>query len=337
MIRQGILVAGNWIIDKVKLIDVYPEEEKLVNISSEHNSNGGSAYNVLMALVKLGSSFPLSALGLVGADPRGEQIVEHCRRLQIDTRQLRTMPGAHTSYTDVMTVAGTGKRTFFHQRGANAQLDIEHFNFEVSNARIFHLGYLLLLDQLDKIEENGVTRASKVFEAARSKGFVTSADIVSERSDRFRSVVPSALPHIDYLFVNEFEACKITGIQTTDESGQAIKAQCFQAAEKIIGMGVKQWVLLHFPEGVTAVSASGEKLFQPSVNLPASQIAGAVGAGDAFAAGVLMGVHEGSPMEHCLKLGVCAAASSLFHATSSDGIISKEECLKLPAKYGLRD
>lgn len=142
--RNGILVGGNWIIDQVKIIDTFPEEEKLVTIFSECQSNGGSAYNILKDFVKLGANFPLSGLGLVGDDDRGDFIIKECKELGIDTTQLRKILSAYTSYTDVMTVKSNARRTFFHQRGANALLDIEHFNFSISTAKIFHLGYLLL-------------------------------------------------------------------------------------------------------------------------------------------------------------------------------------------------
>ena len=59
MDRAGILIGGNWILDQVKLIDKFPEEQSLVNILHEYTSNGGSAYNIVMDLVKLGAPFPL--------------------------------------------------------------------------------------------------------------------------------------------------------------------------------------------------------------------------------------------------------------------------------------
>lgn len=39
-------------------------------------------------------------------------------------------------------------------------------------------------------------------------------------------------------------------------------------------------------------------------------------------------------MAHCLELGVCAAAASLFHSTCSMGVLNAEECLALPRRYG---
>ncbi|RZM22101.1 MAG: hypothetical protein EOO88_30455, partial [Pedobacter sp.] len=86
--RRGILVGGNWIIDQVKVVDAFPEEEKLVNILNEYSSNGGSAYNILKGLVKLNAGFPLDGVGLVGDDDRGTQIIQDCQDLGIDTSQI---------------------------------------------------------------------------------------------------------------------------------------------------------------------------------------------------------------------------------------------------------
>ena len=107
--------------------------------------------------------------GLVGDDADGRGIRDDCVARGIDVTQLRTTAAAPTSYTDVMTVEATGRRTFFHQRGANARLDIEHFDFRTTNARFFHLGYLLLLDRLDEVEGNE-TRACEVLRRARAAG-----------------------------------------------------------------------------------------------------------------------------------------------------------------------
>jgi sugar/nucleoside kinase (ribokinase family) len=336
MERAGVLVGGNWIIDQVKVIDIFPEEEKLVNIFSECNSNGGSAYNILKDLVKLKADFPLEGVGLVGDDERGSFIIKECASLGIDTAQIHKLAGTATAYTDVMTVKSTGKRTFFYQKGANAKLTTEHFNFSQSRAKIFHLGYLLLLDELDLILVDGATGAANLFKSAKEQGLITSADIVSEKSDRFKQVIPPSLPYIDYLFVNEYEAGMITGIETINSEGGLDLSNCYLAAERMLELGVRLWVILHFPDGAIAVHKNGQKLYQPSVALPLHLISGSVGAGDAFAAGVLMGIHENGDMDFCLMQGVCAAASSLFAATSSDGILPASECLLLSSRYGFR-
>lgn len=334
--KQGILVGGNWIVDHVKVIDVYPKEDQLANIIAESSCNGGSAYNVTKALAKLKAAFPLSAVGLVGEDEGGDRVICDCKNHGINTDQLRKTDEASTSYTDVMSVRGSGRRTFFHQRGANALLDIQHFDFSTGNEKIFHLGYLLLLDRLDIIEPDGLTRAAKVLQQAQAAGIITSVDIVSERSDRFHDVVWPALPYIDYLFVNEYEAAMIAETPTTDLREQLLLSSCYKAAHEILQKGVNKWVILHFPAGVIAVSKDGQEIYQPSLSVPDNKIIGSSGAGDAFAAGVLIGAHNGWEMADSLKLGVCAAASSLSEPTSSEGILPAEDCLSLAEAYGYK-
>ena len=200
--RVGILAGGNWILDFIKMIDVYPDENALANIKSQNSGNGGAPFNVLKAIRKMEFSIPLEGVGVLGDDEYGDDILDQCERLGLETRQMKRLKGVDTSFTDVMTVCSTGKRTFFHHRGANALLEEDDFDFKVSNAKFFHLGYLLLLDNLDKIHSDGLSGAAKVLKKAKDVGMFTSADIVSEQSDRYVEVIPPALPFIDFLLMS---------------------------------------------------------------------------------------------------------------------------------------
>src|SRR5690348_14450171 len=164
--RSGLLAGGNWIIDQVKLIDVYPQPEQLGNIRGQSQGTGGAPYNVLIDLAKSGAPFPLFGAGLVGQDDLGRQILADCRSHGINPRWIKTTPKAPTSYTDVMTEQGHGRRTFFHARGANALWDGRELdNFSSVRARIFHLGYLLLLDALDAPDAKFGTKAARLLSA----------------------------------------------------------------------------------------------------------------------------------------------------------------------------
>jgi sugar/nucleoside kinase (ribokinase family) len=270
----------------------------------------------------------------VGDDADGRAILADCARHRIGTAQLKVRAGAATSYTDVMTVRGTGRRTFFHQRGANALLDAGDFDFTTTRAKHFHLGYLLLLDRLDELDD-GRPRAAEVLARARAAGLTTSVDCVSEASDRFQRHILPVLPEVDVLLANDFEAEKITGI-ALNRDGQIDRAAVETAARRLIAQGVRQWAVIHFPEAVCACDAGGACVWQPSVALPAGFIAGAAGAGDALAAGVILGWHDGRPMQECLRQGVCAAAASLSHPSCSDGLKPLAECLALGGRFGFR-
>lgn len=332
--RNGILAGGNWILDYVKVIDVYPNENALANIMDQYVGNGGAPFNVLKAVHKMGFSIPMEGVGVVGDDEMGREILRQCKEMGIDRGQLKTLKDERTSYTDVMTVRDTGRRTFFHYRGANALLEEKDFDFAGSTAKIFHLGYLLLLDKLDTVGPDGVSGAAKVLKEAKDAGFITSADIVSEQSTRYRKVIPSSLPFIDILFINELEAKMLTDIGTFDEEGEFLVSKGFEAAESILQMGVRNWVVIHFPKGAIGLSKQGKRLFQPSVCVPQEKVKGAVGAGDAFAAGVLAAYHEEWDMEKCLLMGVCAAATSLLDSTASGSIMPWEECMAYGERLG---
>jgi sugar/nucleoside kinase (ribokinase family) len=333
--RRGLLAAGNWIVDYTKTIDVYPTQDALCNIVSESNGNGGSPYNLLINLARLEAPFPLEALGLVGNDKDGASIRADCQRHAINTGQLRICDEAHTSYTDVMSVKATGRRTFFHQRGANARLGPEHFDFAASRAKFFHLGYLLLLDRLDLPDPEHGTIAAAILKQASAAGFKTSIDVVSEDSDRFSTIVRPALKHTDYAIVNEFEAERTTGKIIRAERG-IDSVQLRAAGEELLEAGVREWVVIHFPEGAIAIGRNGRVLAQGSVRIPPENIVGAAGAGDAFGAGLLYGLHECKPIEECLRYAVCVAAASLADATCSGGIGSLVQCLQLGDACGFR-
>jgi sugar/nucleoside kinase (ribokinase family) len=334
--RKGILGAGNWIVDHVKVIDAWPSQDTLANIISDYRGTGGSPCNVLIDLAKLGADFPLTGAGIIGQDEPGDWILETCKTVGVNTALIRRTTDQPTSYTDVMTVASTGRRTFFHQRGANTLFDVDSIRLGTSDAKIFHLGYLLLLDKLDQPCAHFGTRAAELLDTASKLGFITSVDVVSEESDRFARVVLPTLPFLDIIFLNEFEAGQALKVKI--RQGEQIDVPVLlNSAETFLAAGVRRWVIIHFPEGALAMSRDGRRLFQPSLRMPPNQIAGAVGAGDAFAAGLLLGFHNDRPMEDCLVYGVCAAAASLRHPSTSGSVENISICLALGEEYGYRD
>jgi sugar/nucleoside kinase (ribokinase family) len=334
--RCGILCGGNWIIDQVKLIDVYPSPEKLANIRAQKQGTGGSPYNVLIDLARLGAGFPLLGAGHVGKDAMGTQILADCQAHKVDTKYLTPTAKADTSYTDVMTEQGGGRRTFFHYRGANALWAGADLDFSRCKARIFHLGYLLLLDALDADDKNHGTKAAALLAKAQAAGMKTSVDVVSEDSDRFNKLVTPALKHVDYCILNEIEAGKTTGFKTRTPDGKLDTVAIRHAAGALLQCGVKELVVIHFPEGGFARTRDGKDFWQTSLKLADKHIAGTAGAGDAFCAGVLMGLHESWDLQRCLLTGVCVAAASLSDPTCTAGVKPLATCLALAKKFGVR-
>lgn len=334
--RNGILGGGNWIVDAVKIVDTWPQQDALANILSESKGTGGSPFNVLLDIALMGAKFPLSALGLVGDDQNGQWIFEQCQKYGIDTANLQISKTAPTSYTDVMTVQGTGRRTFFHARGANAELDSAHCDFSKTNAKLFHLGYLLLLDRLDLPNEKYGTVAAEVLARAQAAGLKTSVEAVSEDSDRFERLITPILPYVDLCIMNEFEIGRMTHREVRTEGG--VRHEALRAAmQDLLEKGVRERVVVHYPEGASSLGRDGQFHQHGSVTLPSNYIKGAAGAGDAFSAGVLLAWHEGLPVEEGLRYGVCAAAANLSDETCTRGLRPLKDCLALGEQYGFRD
>lgn len=335
MTRTGFLAGGNFIIDHVKIIDAWPEQDMLAFIHRETSSNGGGPYNVLKDLAAMQVAYPLAAAGLVGKDANGDWILRDCSAAGIDTTQLHQTDAAPTSYTDAMTVSGTGRRTFFHQLGANAILGESHFDFSHTQAKIFHLGYLMLLTEMDRLLESGRTVASRVLEAAQAAGLLTSVDLVSSTNPQFQQITEASLPFTDFLILNEIEAGNATSTDLRAKVPDIAKIQA--VARKLLDQGVRREVIIHFEAGAVVAEKNGTLHHQPSLNLPAGFIAGATGAGDAFAAGYLHGTHEEWPVADRLKLAVCTAAMCLTHPTPSQGLKPVTDCLRLADELGFRE
>ena len=232
---------------------------------------------------------------------------------------------AATSYTDVMSEYDGGSRTFFHFRGANARLSAEHILQMESPARIFHLGYLLLLDELDKPDPQHGVVAARVLKELQAKGYETSVDVVSEEGGRFRSIVEPCLPHIDYFIVNEIEAGAVCGTQLRSPEGVLLRDRVEAAAETLMHRGIGRLCAIHFPEGGYALTREGDTCWCDAIPVAAKAIVSSVGAGDAFCAGMLYAQHERMPLRDALRLANASARFNLFSATSTGGAPTLEQ------------
>ena len=209
----------------------------------------------------------------------------------------------------------------------------EHVPVDRLKCRIFHLGYLLLLTRMDGPDRKFGTVAARLLERVRSVGIKTSVDVVSEESDRFCRIVPASLRHTDYLILNEIEAGRTTGVKVRNSRGRLDGKALVRSVEALYELGNMELVCVHMPEGAYMRFRDGRRISRGSLNLPKGYIAGTVGAGDAFCAGILYGLHEGWDPTECLKLGACAAAACLKHPSATEGVGSLRAVLKLSERY----
>ena len=326
--RRGFVCGGTWAVDRIKLIDQWPEQEKLARITGNDKQGGGSAHNLGVDMRKLDSTMPVDAIGLLGDDSDGDFLLEQARAIGIDTEQLHRTGGAATSYTDVMSVAGTGKRTFFHHVGTSDLLTPDHFDFSTTTCRVLHLGLLGLHRCLDNPWKEDANGWVTILKKAKSAGLDTNIELVSIEGERVRRACLPCLPHLNTLIVNDHEIGGLAAIPTVHD-GLTDRIRCREAAEAVLDEGNMRLVAVHFPEGAICVTADGQVFESESVHVPPERIGSTVGAGDAFAAGMLYALHEGWPIQNGLELAHAVAASSLRSQTTVGSVEDVDSCLEM--------
>lgn len=334
--REGICVAGNMIVDITYPVEGWPKQGELVHIHDGiARSTGGAVCNVVVDLAKLDDKLPLFAMGRIGEDAEGELIM----------RELGAHPNINldcviqegiSAFCNVMADVHNKQRTFFTYMGANARFVEEDIDWDKVTARIFHIGYILLLDALDQPDEEYGSKMAKLLHAAQQHGLKTSIDVVSEASDRFKRLVPPAMKYTDYCVINEYEAEQTTGIKLREPDGMLLMENIPLALRAMKDMGVSTWAVIHCPEGGYGLDEHDNFVSLGSLILPAGYIQGSVGAGDAFCAGVLYGAEKGWALDKSIDLGIAAAAASLSDASATAGMCSAREAMAMFEKYDRR-
>lgn len=345
--RCGIICGGCWTLDRIKMIDWWPQQEALAVIKDTDRQGGGSAHNLGIDICKLDASIPVEAIGMIGNDADGDFLWQTAVDNGINVNQLHRTSEAETSYTDVMADENTGKRTFFHHQGSNNLLNPGHFCFSETQCKVLHLGLLGVHQQLDGVwgeDENGWV---SVLKKAKAAGLQTNVELVSIDPARIRQLCLPCLPWLDTLIVNEYEIGALAEIETltseqqtsdddagdykarTTEEGGVIPSLCVEAAKKVLAFGSMALVVVHYPAGAICVRRDGQVVESSSVTVDASAIVNTVGAGDAFAAGMLYGLHESWSIEASLQLAHAVAAASLRSRTTVGSVESVQRCLAL--------
>jgi len=329
MNRNGICVAGNMIVDITYPVDVMPKSGQLVPITGDPiRTTGGAVNNVIVDLAKMDPQLPLQALGRIGRDGEGQFTMDYLHNFKnIDTSCVKEE--GITSFTLVMSENISRQRTFFTFGGAGDAFCEEDIDWDKVTAEIFHIGYILLLKSLDAEDPQYGTKMAKLLAAAQAHGLKTSIDVVTEASDRFKSKVTPALKYTDYCVINEEEAQATTGICLRDADGTLHPENMEAALKALKAMGVSTWAVIHCPEGGWGLDENNNFVFEASVKLPKGYIAGTVGAGDAFCAGVLLAAQKKLPLLDAIHLGAAAACASLRMPGATEGMVTMEEVLEL--------
>ena len=333
--RKGVLCAGTWCVDLNKVIAAWPAEDTSNEVLSIDRQGGGSGHNMAMDLKRLDPNLPVDAMGLVGHDDDGRFLLGQCDAFGVERSHLQARAEAPTLCVDAFCVAGSGRRTHFYYQGVAALLAPSDFDFARSQARILHLGLPGAHRRMDEPIEGQGNGWAAVLKRARAQGLQTSIELMSIAPQRLFDLARPILPHLDYLIVNDFEIGAVTGIETRTGDVANVNA-VRRAITAAFALGPMRVIAVHFPQGAITGVRSGALQHSGSLDVPAEAIASVNGAGDAFAAGFLYGVHEGWEIEACARLAHSCAAASMRQLSTVAGVASVGECLALAERWGVR-
>ena len=274
---------------------------------------GGCAANVAIALGKLG--VPAAVGGRVGDDVFGELVRRDLAARGVDTTGILTTAGIGTSKTVIIPVVGEDRR-YLHTFGANAVLaadDIAATPF--ATAEVIYVGGYLILPALRDDE------LARLLEEARARGATVILDVVApSRTELSLSAVSRLLPLADYFIPNLDEARSLTG-----------RADPEQQAEQLIAHGARTVMIKLGEEGLYVRSEEG------SFELPAPpvHVVEPSGAGDAFAAGLAVGILEGWDIERKARFASVMGASACSALGCADGVFTRSEADEYLAAHPL--
>ncbi|MBI2253951.1 MAG: carbohydrate kinase family protein [Proteobacteria bacterium] len=332
---RGIVTGGTWCVDRNRAIDAWPHEDGVAEILATELYGGGSGCNLAIDIKKLDPAFPVTTIGLIGDDADGRFLLGQADAHGIDRIRMALTSAAATQFTDAYVSQRSGRRTHIFFQGTGALLTPDHFSFRGIDARILHLGLPgahKLMDQKWGNDPNGWVT---VLRAARAEGLLTNLELFSIAPERIRALVSPCLPHLDYLVVNDFEIGALANLQTSSDGLTEIGA-CIRAAKVVMEQGAMRLVVVHFPAGAIALARDGEVVSAPSFNIPQSEIVSANGAGDAFASGLLYGLHEGWPVSAALEMAHATAAVSLRGLSTCSAVEDYRACLSRARAWGSR-
>jgi sugar/nucleoside kinase (ribokinase family) len=264
---------------------------------------GGCAANVAVVLSKLGVSSRV--MGKVGRDSFGDFVISALAGFGIDVSFVGRSETMGTAKTVIVPVAGDDRR-YIHTVGANADLTGQDFGSEaMSGIDVVYLGGYLVLPGL---------RPGAVVEflnAAHRAGARTLLDVVLPGdTDASMEDLRSILPSVDFFLPNDDEARQLTG-----EHDPERQAACFNeagAATVVITMG---------SEGLLVRTATNTHL----LTAPSVEVIDGSGAGDAFSAGLIVGILEGWPLERSLLFASEAGALACTALGCSAGIPDRQQ------------
>jgi sugar/nucleoside kinase (ribokinase family) len=315
IICAGIIVADVFLPP----IDRLPNEGELIGVDEPAHQVGGCASNTAIALSKLGKKTGI--IGMVGSDSIGEQLVRLLINEKINTNAIFKSKEASTSQTIIVPVKNQDRR-YIHYFGANSKISVSDLDNGLNTylypnqMKIFIFGGYLLMPNIDSKE------LAALFKKLKDKNYIIILDIaISNNQTGVSEKIKDVLPFVDYFFPNDDESFLITNLEKPQD-----QAKCF------LDWGVKATAITCGTKGVYYKDLECVYQLEPyKINFVDGS-----GSGDAFTAGMAIGISESWPTLDSLKFGAVLGASVCQGLGCNTTLFSRDEALNEMSKIKVK-
>lgn len=308
MPRFDILTVGDLCVDLVVSgLDVTPgfaQQEKLVE--SYDLMMGGSCSIFACQAAKLG--LRVGVIGVVGADPFGELILQTLKDSGVDTSLIR-VDGTVKTGLSVHLQQGQ-ERAILTYLGSMVTVPPQEVTAQIDKTRHLHIGSFFLLSQLQ-------AHFADIAAQAKACGATVSLDTNWDPSEKWDGGLAKLLPLVDVFLPNEAELLAISRCSSVPEALDHLKDMVPMTAVKLGQQGA---IGQHQSERL--------KLSVPSV-----PVADTVGAGDNFDAGFLYGFLQQRPLNECLAVACACAVASVQKPGGIQGQLNADSLKKQLLSY----
>ena len=300
----SIPIVGSLNMDLVVRVAHLPASGETILGRDYHTIPGGKGANQAVAAARLGGVVHM--VGRVGQDKYGQTLRDNLSAEGINVDYVGTDSGS-ASGVALITVDEAGANTIVVAPGANMAFTPQ----DVSQAfnRIASMDVLVL--QLE-------VSLDCVLEAARA-GRARGAKVVLNPAPA-RLLSDEIYKNVDVLIPNETETGLLTGlaVDTLEQAGLA--------ANRLLEMGVGGVVLTLGGRGALVVAPA-----ESSIHIPphAVQVVDTTAAGDAFVAGLAVGLAEGLSLAEAARLGNSAGAIAVTRLGAQPSMPTRDDMARM--------
>ena len=243
------------------------------------------------------------AVGGVGRDLMGEWALKRIADFGIDTSHMQICHDAPTSSSIVLT-RPDGSRPALHLKGATGAFVVPEDEYDaVTNAKIFHLGGVGLMDAMDG------ARNAALMKHAKERGCITTVDVFAGSQDDLPDVA-AVLPYTDYFIPSIEEAEALSGM-----TNRRKMVSFFH------DLGATCCVFTLGAEGAYYHHIDGTEFTVPAFDI---DVKCTCGCGDAFNAGFAAGLLQGKAPKDVVLFAQACSALNASGLGSQAGVVDLE-------------